>query len=146
MRPPSGAATGSPAPLSSRNSDDLYPLITPICEAGSNLVEPDGDLKRFYMAINAECFVRPPRPHFTRPTFDDSICVEGSRLTGKVHMVDEGLLRDRIERFKPVGRIVLSLVEHAFADFDQCPNNASRLQFLDEFSKQVFNEFMGFHI
>ena len=62
----------------------------------------------------------PPRPHFTRPTFDDSICFGGGRVTGKVHMVDEGLLHDRIERFKPVGRIVLSLVENAFTDFDQC--------------------------
>jgi hypothetical protein len=120
MRPPSDAAACPPAPLSSRNSDDLYALLTPICHAGSNLVEPDGDLRRFHMAIDAECLVRPPRPHFTRPTFDDSICFGGSCVTGKMQMVDESLLRDRIERFKPVGRIVLSLVKNAFTHFDQC--------------------------
>ena len=86
------------------------------------------------------------RPHFTRPTFDDSICVGGSRFTVKVHMVNESLLRDRIERFEPVGRFVLSLVEHAFADFDECFDDACRPQLLDKFSKELPIEFMGCHI
>src|SRR5262249_51780000 len=142
----SSARAGSRAPLSSRNRDDLYSLLTPICQARSNLVEPDSNLKWFDMAINAESFARPPRPPFTRPTFDDSIRIDGSRLTGQVHVVDESLLSDRIERFKPVGRFVLSLVEHAFPDFDQCFDNACRLQFLDEFSKELLNVFLGLHI